>query len=133
MGFDVWMRHFKQGGLFVIVGLAQLTVDTGVFISITALGVPVAPANIVGRISGASLGFWLNGRYTFADQGQPRVSPRHLRRFAIAWTLLTCVSTLIMNALSAHFDLHKVWSLKPVVELVIAAIGFVVWRQWVYR
>ena len=133
MSIDAWFRHLKQGGLFVIVGFAQLTLDTSVFITTTALGVPVESANILGRISGASLGFWLNGRYTFADQGRARVSGMHLRRFVIAWTLLTGLSTLIMHTLAAHFDLHQLWALKPLVEALMAAVGFVVWRQWVYR
>lgn len=130
---DGWFRHLRQGGLFLVVGIAQVALDTCVFVAITALGVPVAPANVLGRISGASLGFWLNGRYTFADGGQSRVSKQHLRRFVIAWSLLTLLSTLIMHTLASMVTLRYLWLLKPMVEGLMAMIGFVVWRQWVFR
>jgi len=104
-----------------------------VFIGLSALGLPVIPANVVGRVAGATLGFWLNGRYTFADQGRPRLSGQHLRRFVIAWSLLTALSSALLYLVEARSNLHMAWLAKPLVEALNAAIGFVVWRQWVYR
>jgi len=133
MGIDAWRPHFRQVGLFLIIGIAQVALDTCVFVAVTWLGLPVAPGKFLGRISGATLGFWLNGRYTFADQGRPRLSGRHLRRFIFAWLLLTALSMLILQTAAAHVALPYVWLLNPAVEALMAAIGFVVWRQWVYR
>ena len=123
----------RQIVVFLVVGALQLVVDSAVFIGLSALGLAVIPANVAGRVSGASLGFWLNGRYTFADQGRPRLSGRHLRRFVIAWLLLTVLSTAALYAIEARSNLQMAWLAKPLVEALNAAIGFVVWRQWVYR
>jgi putative flippase GtrA len=130
MGVEDWQRHLRQGGLFVIVGLAQLAVDTSIFIAATALGLPVVAGNLLGRVSGAGLGFWLNGRYTF---GQATLDRRHAARFAIAWSLLTVLSTVSVDIVAAHLGLHGAWLAKPLVEAVLAAINFMVSRHWIYR
>lgn len=103
------------------------------FVLGTSLGLPVVPGNILSRLSGASLGFWLNGRYTFADNGAARHSPRHLGRFVIAWSSLTAISSLLLHTVAARVDLHAAWLAKPFVEAMMAGIGFIVWRQWVFR
>jgi putative flippase GtrA len=130
MQIGYWQRHLRQTSLFVLVGLAQLALDTGVFIATTALGVPVAAGALLGRISGAVFGFWLNGRYTF---GVPRLDRQHAARFALAWTLLTIVSTLSITAIAARLGLHYAWLAKPMVEAVLAAINFLISRHWIYR
>src|SRR5687767_6077921 len=128
-----WYPHLKQGAVFIVVGLAQLALDTGVFVGSTALGLPVAPGNVLGRLCGAALGYGLHGRYTFADGGRARLSGRHLRRYVIAWTLLTVASTALLNAVATQASLSWAWLAKPFVEALMAAVGFVVWRQWVFR
>ncbi len=125
-----WQRHFRQTSLFVLVGLAQLALDTGVFIATTAAGVPVAPGALLGRVSGAAFGFWLNGRYTF---GVPRLDRAHAARFALAWTSLTIVSTLSITTIAERLGLHYAWLAKPLVEAVLAAVNFLVSRHWIYR
>jgi putative flippase GtrA len=48
---------------FRAVGLAQLLLDWGVFVLAGACAVPVpAASSLCGRLAGALLGFWLNGR-----------------------------------------------------------------------
>jgi putative flippase GtrA len=123
----------RQIVIFLAVGGVQLALDSAVFIGLSALGLAVIPANVAGRLSGASLGFWLNGRYTFADRGQPRLSGLHLRRFVIAWLLLTALSSALLYLVEARSNLQMAWLAKPVIEAINAAIGFVVWRQWVFR
>ena len=114
----------------MIIGLVQLALDTSVLIATTALGVPVVAGNLLGRVSGAGLGFWLNGRYTF---GKTRLDRQHLMRFLVAWILLTSLSTVLVSTVAAHLGLHGAWMAKPLVEAVLAAINFVVSRQWIYR
>ena len=123
----------RQIVVFLVVGALQLAVDSTVFIGLSALGLAVIPANVAGRVTGATLGFWLNGRYTFATPGRLRLSGLHLRRFIIAWLLLTALSSALLYVIEARSGLHATWLAKPVVEGINAMIGFVVWRQWVFR
>ena len=76
-------RLWRQGLGYGVVGLIQLVVDWALFVALTALAMPVAAGNLLARIGGACLGFWLNGRYTFADAGGSRASGRALRRFVL--------------------------------------------------
>lgn len=118
--------------MFVAVGLAQVALDTTVFIVSTALGLPVAPANVLSRASGASLGFLLNGRYTFSEGGPARNTPHHLGRFVLAWSTLTVISTLIVHTIAQLKSLQGAWLAKPLVEGSMAVVGFFVWRHWVF-
>jgi putative flippase GtrA len=133
MAVDAWHRHLRQGGMFLLVGLAQLAIDTTVFICSTALGVPVVTGNLLGRVSGATLGFWLNGRHTFADNGQARLSPRHQWRFAVMWLSLTAVSSLVLHMAASQLSLQGAWMVKPAIEGVLAIVSFLTARDWVYR
>lgn len=130
MGVEDWQRHLRQGSLFVIVGLIQLALDTSVFIAVTALGAPVVAGNLLGRASGAGLGFWLNGRYTF---GKASLDRQHATRFIVAWIALTVLSTASVGIVAAHLGLHSAWMAKPLVEAVLAAINFMISRHWIYR
>jgi len=124
----------RQVLLFVLVGGVQVLLDWAAFVALTSAGLPLAPSNLAGRAAGASLGFWLNGRYTFASEGgRARLDGVHLRRFIVAWLLLTALSTLLLSGVQARFDLRAAWLAKPAVEAMMATVGFVVWRQWVYR
>ncbi len=127
-------RLSRQLLLFVLIGATQVLLDWAVFVLLTGLGVPVVAANLAGRVCGACLGFWLNGRYTFADdEGRARLAREHLGRFVLAWLALTVLSTVLLELLSRHMELQMLWLAKPVVEALVAALGFIVWRQWVFR
>jgi putative flippase GtrA len=123
----------RQLALFLCVGAAQLLLDWSVFVLLTHLGAVVAVGNLAGRISGAVLGFCLNGRYTFAEGGRPRLGGVRLAKFVVAWLALTALSTLLVASVADRFDLHAAWLAKPAIEALMAAIGFVVWRHWVFR
>lgn len=119
--------------LFVLVGGAQVALDWAVFVGLTSAGLALSAANLLGRACGACLGFWLNGRYTFASEGRARLDGVHLRRFIVAWLLLTVLSTLLLLAVRHLFDLHAAWLAKPLVEAAMATLGFLIWRHWVFR
>ena len=123
----------RQLLVFGLVGAAQVLLDWMVFVALTHAGMLLALGNVLGRLCGACLGFWLNGRYTFAADGRPRLDREHLSRFVIAWLLLTAASTLLLLAVASRFDLRAAWLVKPAVEAMMAGIGFVVWRHWVFR
>nr|WP_298157453.1 GtrA family protein [uncultured Pseudoxanthomonas sp.] len=128
-------RHMlaRQGGSFLIVGLLQLLLDWLVFVGLTALGMPAAPGNIAGRVAGALLGFWLNGRVTFAQGGQARLGWARLGRFLAVWIPLTVLSTLAVSGISRVLGLELAWLGKPLVEGVLAVVAFFLWRHVVYR
>lgn len=130
MAVDAWYPHLRQGGLFLLIGLAQLALDSSIFIGMTALGLPVVASSLIGRSSGAAIGFWLNGRYTF---GKAKLDRSHAARFIIAWLLLTVLSTALISSIAAQLGLHAAWLAKPLVEAALAVASFVISRHWIYR
>lgn len=118
---------------FGAVGGLQLLLDWGCFVALTALGVAVIPANLAGRIAGASMGYWLNGRYTFADAGKARLGRTRALRFVVFWLAMTALSTWAVQALDASEGLRAAWIGKPLVDALLAALGFVVSKFWIYR
>lgn len=127
------MSLLRQGRLFALAGVAQLLLDWTVFVVLTAAGVAAAPGNVCGRVAGALLGFWLNGRWTFARDGEARLGWCRFMRFAAVWLLLTAISTWSVAGIAAHLDLQHAWLAKPLIEALMAAVGFFLWRQVVYR
>ena len=122
----------RQGRHYLAIGIVQWLLDWGVMVGLSHLGLAVEPANIVGRISGATLGFWLNGRITFARDGHG-LGRRQLMRFGLMWLLTTVASTWALGAIDDAVGLKWAWVAKPAVELVLGAIGFMLSRHWVYR
>ncbi|HTA64067.1 MAG TPA: GtrA family protein [Xanthomonadaceae bacterium] len=116
--------------MFLLVGIAQLALDSGVFIASTALGASVVAGNLLGRTSGALLGFWLNGRWTF---GKRQLDWKHALRFALAWLALTALSTALISLVATRLGLHDAWLAKPLVEAGLAAVSFFLWKYVVYR
>lgn len=127
------MTLLRQSRLFLIVGAIQLLLDWAVFVALTGLGMPTAPGNVSGRVAGALLGFWLNGRWTFASNGEARLGWGRFLRFMLVWALLTAISTLLLAAIARHSGLQHAWLAKPLIEALSAATGFFLWRHVVYR
>ena len=122
----------RQGRHYLVIGVVQWLVDWGVMVGLSHLGLPVEPANIAGRISGALLGFWLNGRITFAGD-DTRIGRRQFGRFVLMWLLTTMISTWAIGAIDDAVGLKWTWLAKPGVELVLGGLGFLLSRHWVYR
>jgi len=127
------MTLLRQGGSYLVIGLLQLLLDGAVFIAVTALGMPVLPGNLVGRACGMLLGFWLNGRYTFASGGTQRLGWARFSRFIVLWAVLTALSTALVVAADHALGLQYAWLAKPVVEGGLALLSFVLMRWLVYR
>lgn len=123
----------RQGASYVAIGLLQLALDSLLFVALSALGMPAVFANVCGRASAAGLGFWLNGRFTFADGGPPRLGGARLRRYVITWLSLTAISTGAVTMTEHLLGLHGAWVAKPVIEAALALLSFLMLRQWVYR
>ncbi|WP_313140516.1 GtrA family protein [Stenotrophomonas sp.] len=128
------MSLLRQGSAYIIIGLLQLLLDWLVFVALTAAGAPVVPGNIAGRVAGMLLGFWLNGRITFADaQGRQRLGWHRFARFLPLWLLLTAASTLLVSTADHALGLEYAWLAKPLVEGGLAGVSFLLMRHVVYR
>lgn len=122
----------RQGRSFLTVGILQWLLDWGVLVALSHAGMAIEVANIVGRISGATLGFWLNGRVTFAGE-ETAAGPTQLRRFALMWLATTAISTWALGSIENLVGLQWAWLAKPCVEAVLGVVGFLGSRHWVYR
>lgn len=127
------MKLLRQGSAFLMVGLAQLGLDWLLFVALTAAGVPLPPANVLARAGGMLLGFWLNGRYTFADGREHRLGWRRFVRFLGVWLLLTALSTVLVSTAGQQLGMRQAWLGKPLVEALLAAVSFLMLRKFVYR
>jgi putative flippase GtrA len=123
----------RQVASFGVVGGVQIVLDWLCFVVLTALGVPPGPANVCGRVAGASMGFWLNGKWTFREAERTKLSPQALSRFVVLWCTTTAISTLVVLLVSQGHDLHWAWIVKPIADAILAAAGFAVSKFWIYR
>jgi GtrA-like protein. len=116
-----------------MVGLVQLLVDWLLFVLLSFLAFPVVLANVSGRVSGALLGFWLNGKITFRTATEGKLNKTNLIRFIVLWFATTIVSTVVVYFADAWQGLYLAWLIKPVIDGTLALCGFIVSRCWVYR
>jgi putative flippase GtrA len=119
----------RQLAFYFVVGIAQLVIDWLCFVTLTAWGMPVVPANVIARVFAAVLGFTANGTVTFKS----RLRPAHLARFVATWIPLTLANTAVIWALEATGGLHLAWLIKPVVDALTAVAGFLVARYWIFQ
>jgi putative flippase GtrA len=126
------MSLTRQGRHYLLVGGVQWLLDWGVMVALSHFGMRVAPANVAGRVSGALLGYWLNGKLTFAGE-DTAVGGQQLLRFLAMWLCTTAVSTWSMAHIDELFGLRWAWLAKPGVELALGVVGFVLSRHWIYK
>ena len=126
------MSLTRQTRHYLLIGGVQWLVDWGVMVALSHWAMPIEPANILGRVSGAALGYWLNGAITFAGE-DTTLGPVQFSRFALMWALTTAISTWAMGSIDAWFGLKWAWRAKPAVEVGLGAFGFVLSRHWVYK
>lgn len=126
------MKILRDGLHFVVVGAIQLAVDSVIYILLTRAGVSPLPANVCGRIAGAALGFWLNGRITFLLHHQPELHVR-AARYVLLWMTLTIVSTAALTSIVNYGSLADSWWAKPLIEAALGVTSFLLSRHWVYR
>ena len=116
-----------------VIGVASLLVDGASFVALTAAGMATIPANILGRMVGAGLGFWFNGTVTFKDAQGHRVGWPQMRRFLVTWVSIAAVSTIAMYTVDKQLGLKWAWIAKPIVDAMLAGVAFLVSRYWIYN
>lgn len=122
-------RHARH---YLIIGGVQWLVDWGVMVLLSHWGMAIEPANVAGRVAGALLGYWLNGKLTFAGD-ENAIGRTQLRRYVLMWLGTTAISTWAMGAIDSGLGLQWAWLAKPGVEFLLGVVGFVLSRHWVYR
>ena len=122
-------RHL---GGYAVIGLAQWLVEYGLMVSLSEWLMPVEPANVIGRVVGACLGFWLNGKWTFAGD-DTHVGRHAAMRFIAMWIALTILNTWLVGAIDEHYGLRMAQAFKPAVDALSGGIGFLLSRHWVYK
>jgi putative flippase GtrA len=127
------MSIARQGLSFLVVGCCLIVLDWAVFVALTAIGVMPVAANIAGRVVGALVGFWANGRITFSGPRSPRLGRHRFVRYIILWAMLTVLSTVLVTVLADRLSLQIAWLAKPLVEAGLAVLSFLFSRHWVYR
>ncbi|MFZ5661287.1 MAG: GtrA family protein [Pseudomonadota bacterium] len=123
----------RQGAGYGAVGALQLLLDWGLFVAFSAFGANTIVANMVGRVAGALVGFWLNGVVTFRSKSGSRLGWTRLARFLLSWAAMSVLSTAAVALLDQRAGLHWAWLAKPAVDAMLAFLGFVVSRYWIYR
>lgn len=122
-------RHARH---YLLIGGVQWLVDWGVMVALSHFGMVIELANVAGRVAGALLGYWLNGKLTFAGD-DTAIGPTQLTRFILMWLGTTAVSTWSMGVIDDYAGLKWAWLAKPGVELALGVVGFFLSRHWVYR
>ena len=126
------MSLLRQSRSYLVIGGLQWLLDWAVMVALSHAGIPVRQANVAGRVCGALLGFWANGKITFAGE-HTALGRVQLQRFVLLWIGTTIVSTWAIGRVDDVLGLRWAWLAKPRVELGLAAIGFTLSRHWVYR
>ncbi|MDQ2971920.1 MAG: GtrA family protein [Pseudomonadota bacterium] len=116
---------------FCLVGGVEFVLDWGVLVGLSAIGVPVAIANTLGRLAGACLGYWANGRFTF--RARARMGRAAIVRSAFLFVATTVISSWGVELAAVQHGLLGAWLLKPLIEAVLGVACFFVSKYWVYR
>jgi putative flippase GtrA len=122
----------RQAPRYLVVGGIQWLLDWGVMVGLSHLGLRIGAANVAGRITGALLGFWLNGKVTFTGD-EHVLGRRQLLRFVAMWLVFTVASTWSIELIDDVLGRKWAWLAKPLVELCLGFLGFLGSRHWVYR
>jgi putative flippase GtrA len=127
------MIFVRQAVKYGIVGAGQIGLDWLIFVLLSQFGLAPSAANVTGRIVGALVGFWLNGRWTFSSAESTPLGASNLTRFAVSWVLTTLLSTAAVVGVDQAHGLHWAWVIKPIVDAALAAAGFLASKYWIYR
>lgn len=127
------MLIFRQAVKFGFVGVGQIAIDWLALVLLSELGAPATVANVIGRILGASAGFWFNGAWTFSEREDGSLGSRNLTRFVLLWLATTVLSTVCIANINHSQGLHAAWIAKPMIDAVLAGASFLASKYWIYK
>src|SRR3546814_20873782 len=93
----------RQGPHYLFVGGIQWLVDWGVMVALSHFGMGIGPANAAGRISGALLSYWANGKLTFAGD-DTAIGRTQLPRYLRLWRVPTPLTPRSLTTRTEHFQ-----------------------------
>src|SRR3546814_5813572 len=102
----------RQGRHYLFIGGIQWLVDWGVMVALSHFGMGIGPANVAGRISGALLGYWANGKLTFAGD-DTAIGRTQLLRFLAMLLVTPAISTWSMPHIDEIFGRGWAGLAKP--------------------
>ena len=123
----------RQSAVYLIVGGVQLAVDWLLFSVLFWATGNASWTNLIARGGTAFVGYQLHGRVTFAAGGEPALGKQRLLRYVALLVVMVSASTIVMTVIASYAPAKYVYIAKPAIELLLAAVSFVVSRQWVFR
>lgn len=121
------LAHRKQFSIYVLGGLLCAAIDIGIMQGLITAGQHYSLAASVGFGAGLLVNYWFHTRLTFQSTAQPANFARYLCVVALNYGLtLACVAASVALAGSALPG--KILSLP-----VVAVVGFVLGKTWIYR
>jgi len=122
----------REGRDYLLIGAGQFLLDWATMVGLSHLGVEIHIANVIGRLGAALVGFWLNGKITFRARGA-QVGRVQLLRFVLLWLGTTVAGTWTIGSVDHQGGLYVAWLAKPLIEIMLAVVTFLIARHWVYR
>jgi putative flippase GtrA len=116
----------REVAAFLVVGGLSALVDGGVFLILSALGVPPVLASAIGFMSAFAVNYGGNRRVVFRATGSG-----HLWRYIVLVLVNLGLSAAVVAA-GIAIGLEPAVA-KGVSIVLIAAINYVAMRQWVFR
>lgn len=121
---------------YAVVGFGVTSVQAAIYwLLATHSGVHSQIANLAGYAAAVVLGYFLHGRYTFADPARSGGSRAHAARGARF--VIASLASLGLNALWVWLCVSLMdwptWTPVPAMLFVTPALVFVLNRQWVFR
>ncbi len=125
-------RLSAQFVLYAVIGVIQLAADALLFFMLARWGMDGFLANTISRLSAGLLGYLCHALFTFRSDRPPH-STASLLRFLAWWLLCTALGGWVLNfSIQALGTGTSVLGIKVALELVLAALSFVVLRFWVF-
>lgn len=122
----------RQVLIYVLVGVGQLAFDLLLFQFMVAAGIGAIPANFISRLSAGVLGFIAHRLYTFRASWTIRNASAFLR-FIAWWLACTLLGGWVLGMLVERLGVGvPLAAAKVGLELVLALVSFLVFRQWVF-
>lgn len=120
----------RQAIVYAMVGGIVYVADYTVYaLLISLLPGSLIAANVLGRATGAAVGYLLHGRYTF---GEAQGTPRQGMRYALLFVFNIIASSALLWLSVDGMGLNPLIA-RILVDAVVIVTGFLIARNWVFR